>query len=421
MNSSEFDYSDASSYVSRQSRGSSSAKFSAVSHKTIPECLYFDFIRNKMKKAEFFNKWSLKTKLRRQKQQLYQSCLVDPEFDKESRSNSLMEAAKKFETLNAFRRLKSERNIHAEGACFRASMKHRILCNCFGTWETKYYQSLLRRTHIEQIKINTSSTKRASDVFRQLHEQISKHAELSLIAEQNQKEISDINALIFDTQQKLKNVHNQIFEAMNQNKRVKEMKRTVEVGYKDQIAQLKMQILHSQDSCEQQLSNAKGMLQQKQQEAEATTESIIESKDKTLQKLSSIKERLQATQFIAMGLRDEIIAANNVESELTEECEAMHNMIQQLTYECDRMEQNATNMEQNTDSNIQDLIALFSKAQEAQKLYDQKIKENRELLQRQNTEIERLNQALALIQHHMKTTELAFTEEEAEEEDAMFQ
>ncbi|EAX99334.1 hypothetical protein TVAG_181910 [Trichomonas vaginalis G3] len=421
MNSSEFEYSETGSYVSRHSKSGGSAKYSAVTNQTLPELTFFDLMHNKMKKADFFNKWNLKTKLRRQKQQAYQSCLVNPDFDKESRANSLFEAADRLTTMNAFRKLKNERDIAAESLCFCASMKHRILCKSFGTWETKYYNSLLRRTTIEQTKINSSSTERASDIFRQLHEQISKHAELSLIAEQNQKEISDVNALIFDTKTKLKNTQNQILEAANQNKRVKDMKRSVEIGYKDQIAKLKMQILHSEDQIQQQLSTAKEVLQQKHQEAELTNESIIDSKDKMMQRLSSIQERLNKTQFVAMNLRDEILSQQNIESELTEEVQSLQSEIDQLTYECNTIEQSTTNYEQNTDSSIQDLIALYNKAQETQKNCDAKIKENREILQRQNTEIERLNQALALIQHHRKTTELAFTEEEGEEEEEAYQ
>ena len=389
-----------------------SSKFSAMVNKTLPECKFFDFIRSKSKMMSCFSKWRFETTLRLKKQEKFRTFIQDPTFDIGLRIDSIKEASEKVQLYNAFRRLKTERNIAIEGGCFQASMRHIRLCKSFNVWQSKLTGMLNRRTQIQLTKVSVSKNERVSDIMRQLHEAIADQAELSIASEGKDKELSDVSALIFDTQKRIKESSDAMNDAINDNRRVNELRKTIDTEYKDQIAQLKMQIVHTKESGTKQLEAARNNLKQRQQAMEQTSESLIISKDEMQQRLTDVMQKLEKTQYIAMNLRDELVKCNIEQQNEEDECMQMKNEIDQLTEECERLETITNNFDNESLNSVESLKQMYNKAQDAKKLLYQQIQENQQSIEQQNFDIEKINKQLAFIKQHAMNTEYAFAEEE---------
>ena len=390
----------------------SASKYSAMVNKTLPECKYFDYIRAKSKLLGAFSKWRFETTLRRKKQERFQTFVQDPQFDVSLRIQSIKDAKDRVQIQNTFRKLKTERNIAREGDCFKATMRHKILCKSFGYWQSQYTKLLNRRTQIEIGKISVSKNERVTDIMRQLHDAISEQAELQIAVENKEKELNDANTLLFDTQKRIKAAEDSILGAQNENKRIKGLLTTIDNEYKDKIAGLKMRIIQTQENAARRLKEAKYNLQQRQQASNATNESLIVSKGDIEQRVSEIMERLEKTQIVVMSLRDDLIKQQMIQQNEEDEYNQITDEINQLTQDCNRLEEVTNNLDNTAFSSISELKQTYGKAQDSKKVIDEKISENQQIMAEQNMEIAKLSRQLEFLKQHAINTEYAFAEEE---------
>lgn len=378
----------------------------------IPEVKLFDHMRMKNQLLDSFGKWRMAAYIRRQKQNCFQSYMSNPQFDLTNRMEALYDQQNKFKLMNTVRKLTNEYQFSKEARLVSYLTKHRILCRAFGTWQSKYYDGLVQTTSLVHSELAVSKNHRIPDILREIHDSITYQAELSTESEQKDRELEDINSIIADTQRRLAESQDRMGEALQEYKRISNMKQSVEMDYKDKIAAFKMQINQAQELAAANLETAKNSLKLKQEANDATAESIYESKDQVAAQIADLNNRLNEAQIVAMNLRDELVVSSQEQAAAAAECAELKRAIDQLQADCDHLDTAVSGFEDSSVSAIDQLKAMLEKAHESQDLLKAKSAENATIIAQQADEIEKLSRALALIQRHTKTAEEAFNEEE---------
>jgi chromosome segregation ATPase len=373
--------------------------------------LLFDLVRGKITTRRALSKWRQSAFLRRQRRQLFQSSLTAPDFDLASRIDRIAATKRTITKIVVASEWRRQIVQSQAAGLVNVLLRKRSLRRYISLWESKFRDRLVHLIHKFHKKVESTTTGRLPDLLGTLHGLISRQAELETELENREREISDLMAVIAAHSEQRVELESLIRSETQEHDRVHALRNGIDCDYKDQIANLRM-ALSAIGTRRTRIDEGRQRLSLQKRAKKITSETLGESQESLQERLTKLRQKLEAAQTVAVQFRDELLATEQEQNEGIGEIVRMKGEIARLKQECEGLADRAEDGQAVLGDSLEALNEQYQEVEEELEKAQKVIEQYNEELVDQDGKIDILSRELALSRQRYKTAVHAFRDDE---------